>query len=116
MNYQALASRVGNLIEKMGKPLTLRSYSAATYDPVTMTHTAGAATDVSVYGVEERYRSYEIDGTLIRGGDRKFIVASDTVPTLAMKMVESSVEYQIVAVNPLQPGTVTLYYEIHVRL
>jgi len=116
VNYQALATRVGNLIEKMGKPLTLRSYSAATYDPVTMIHTAGAATDVAVYGVEERFRSYEIDGTLIKGGDRKFIVASDIVPTLAMKMVESSAEYQIVAVSPLQPGTVTLYYEIQVRL
>ena len=116
MNYVALAARIAKLIEKMGKPLTLRSYAAATYDPVTQTYTAGAATDVSVFGVEEKYNTHEVDGTLIQAGDRKFIVASSTVPALDMKLVYGSVEYPIVAVNPLQPGATTLYYDIQVRL
>ncbi len=115
MNYTELASHVEKLIAKYGKTLTLRSYSAATYDPVTMTYTPGTAVDTPISAVEESYKNYEIDGTQIRAGDIRLIASSDVVPTTAMKIVIENVEWEIVSIYNLRPSTVTLYYTIQAR-
>jgi hypothetical protein len=115
MNYSALADTVEKLIAKYGKTLTLRAYSAATYDPVTMTYTAGTAIDTLVNAVEETYKAFEVDGTHIQAGDIKLMVFSSVVPDTSMKIVIDSVEWAIVAVYPLRPANTTLYYIIQAR-
>jgi len=115
MNYAELASHVEKLITKYGKTLTLRAYSAATYDPVTMVYVAGSAVDTSVSAVEEAYKDYEIDGTLIQAGDIRLMVSSSVEPTPSMKIVIDGVEWAIIRVYPLRPGEVTFYYTIQAR-
>lgn len=115
MNYVELANHTKKLIAKYGKTLILRSYSAATYDPVTMTYVNGAAIDIQISAVEEAYKDYEIDGTQIRAGDMRFLASSAVVPTTSMKIVIDGAEWEIVKINPMRPGEVTLYYEIQAR-
>ena len=115
MNYADMAATATRLITANGKPVTLRNYAAATYDHVTMTYVPGAATDVSANAVEQEYSLKEIEGTLIQQGDRKFLLASPTAPTLTMKIVVSGEEMSIVHISPVQPGTVTLCYTVWAR-
>lgn len=115
MNYTALAARTEKMIARYGKPLTLRSYSAATYDPATMTYTAGSAVDVSAVGVEEQYRAEHVDGTLIKAGDVKFMVSSSVEPTTSMKLISGLVEWNIISVQAIKPADTALYYVIQAR-
>lgn len=136
MDYAGIRDNV--VIPKLtafGKVVTLRRPGSATgwtkaYDPIegryywtlidephTVVYTDPATTplDYAGYGVEAAYEQTEIDGTVIKAGDRRFKVAAIPTPSTSDKLVLSSVVLNIVSVIPVQPGDVALLWVLQCR-
>jgi len=91
-----LQNAVTDLLEDYGLNLALTRVVGATYNPATGLTSAGTSTTFTVRGVFINYEAANIDGTLIRMGDRRLLVAprgSTTEPAIGdvvdgMKLVD----------------------------
>jgi hypothetical protein len=136
MDYASLRdSLVIPKLKEFGKSVTIRRPGSATgwtkaYDPiegryywtlvapphsVVYADPATSPLDYAGYGVETAYEQTEIDGTVIKAGDRRFKVASIPEPSTSDKLVVSSTVLNIVSIIPVQPGDVTLLWVIQCR-
>jgi hypothetical protein len=80
-----LENAVTDLLEDYGLDLTLTRMVGAVYNPATGINLAGTPATFTVRGVFINYEAAHIDGTLIRMGDRRLLVApsgSTTVPAI----------------------------------
>lgn len=71
-----LEDGVARLMQKFGSDLTLTRPGTPTYNPATGTVTSTAASTITARGVFIEYRDDHIDGTMIRRGDRKLLLAA----------------------------------------
>jgi hypothetical protein len=79
------ADTVNMLLERYGSALALTRMVGATYNPANGTLSGGTATPFSVHGVFINYADENIDGTVVRSGDRRLLVrpqGSTTVPAI----------------------------------
>jgi hypothetical protein len=91
-----LGNAVINLLQKYGSALTLTRTVGATYNPATGTMSAGTPTNFTVRGVFISYKDENVDGTVVRMGDRRLLVSpvgSTTAPAIGdvvggMKLVD----------------------------
>lgn len=115
-DYESLKlNTVEPLIERFGKTVTLTQPGASTgpaYDP-----TPGVPTNNPGKAVEVKIKQEHIDGTLIQQGDRMFLVSTQGVPEPALDntMMVDGVTLQVIAINPLKPGDVTMLWKIQCR-
>lgn len=80
-----ISDAVINLMDRYGSALTLTRTVGAAYDPATGKVSGGVVTTFTVRGVFINYLAEEIDGTVIRAGDRRLLVGprgSTTVPAI----------------------------------
>ena len=64
----------------------------------------------------ESYTQEQVDGKLIKAGDRKVMVdALGEVPTTADRVILPEGEFAILSVMPFAPSGVPLYYQLHCR-
>lgn len=79
--------------------------------------TPGTPSDLAVTVVYDKFRNNEIDGTLIKAGDLKILVAAGSVvPTVADGFKDGDGnQYTIINVTPLKPGGVVVMWEIQAR-
>jgi hypothetical protein len=80
-----LADTITRLLQKYGSALTLTRTVGATYNPATGTMSAGTPTNFTVRGVFISYKDENVDGTVVRMGDRRLLVSpvgSTTVPAI----------------------------------
>lgn len=70
------ADDVAFLLEDEGSSLTLARQVAGTYDPATGQMSATTPTTHTVLGVFIEYRADNVDGTVIRAGDRLLLVSA----------------------------------------
>lgn len=79
----------------------------------------GDSADRPVRCVEIAYSPREIDGQLIAYADRRFLVSARNLELPPDKeedrLVVGSDDFRIVAVSPLSPAGVPVYYEVQVR-
>lgn len=105
------------LINDIGKALTLRKVSEGAYNPAT-----GAAinttTDTPVYGLVLNYKDGQFDGDIIQRGDRKIVLrASDSVvPEVQDLVIDGSDEYRIVNVRQIEQAGTDLVYVCQGRI
>ena len=77
----------------------------------------GAPTEIVVRALELEIASSEIDGSVIQGHDRRYLVAGSVAVTTAMRLRDDvPAAYEIVRTQPTQPGTTRLVTEILARL
>lgn len=77
-----------------------------------------AATDYACQLVVLDYEKREIDGTLVRQGDRKVYVSTEGLtisPETADQLVIGGEAWAIVSVKPLSPAGTVLFWEIQAR-
>lgn len=114
--YDNLAATALSLLETYGKSVSIRTYTdtfpSKPYTP------SRAASDETAQAVEESYSSHDLDGTTVRVGDKRYLVAASdltTAPTTAALLVDGSVAYEIVRVDAVQPGGTPVIYVLQCR-
>lgn len=110
-NAQATAER---LIAQFGQTATLTKYTSTgtAYAP------SRSATGYGVIVVIMDYRNSEIDGTLVKQGDKRIYLSTDgltVTPATTDTITLESVVHLIIDVRPLSPGGTVVYYEIQAR-
>jgi hypothetical protein len=66
-----------------------------------------------------KFDSKDIDGTLIKSGDKKIYIAANglaIVPATTDKLLIGSVSHTVVRVIPLNPAGIAVYFEVQARI
>lgn len=126
IDYEKLAQTALRLISTNGRSVTLRAQSTTLVDPddpFAGTEAAEVPEDIdalSVTGVFTNFKLSSIDGVNVIAGDKRFVVADSEVDseedlTRFDRVHDGSDVYQVVGVDPVQPGDTPLVYFFHVR-
>ena len=115
-DYARAAATSLRLLTKFGQDVTLRSYSAGTYNPAvgtstpTMTDTTrkGAIFDFGAGQTLER-------GTLIQVGDKRLLLDSVDSVSHQDHFIIKSIEYVIVSIGEINPAGKSVLFDIHIR-
>jgi hypothetical protein len=75
-----LAEDIAFLLEDHGSDLTLTRKAGGTYSPATGTITGGSTATHTLRGVFINYLDENVDGTVIRAGDRRLLVRASDAP------------------------------------
>ena len=116
--YARLQSTADKMLKGKGQSLTLTKVTAGTYNPETGGFTGAGTSTQMAYGAIFDYGTKQIDGTLIKAGDKNLLLsafktdgAALTAPVLGDTVSIGGVVYTLVEplkeVNPA--GTVVMY-------
>lgn len=72
-----LTEAVADLLQDFGSDLVLTRAGNPTYDPTAGTVANAAGTTLTVRGVFINYMDRDVDGTLVRMGDRKLLISAE---------------------------------------
>jgi len=104
------------LIAEFGKPGQISVNVPAVGDP--WDSQIGGETLFDVKLVQTKFVKDNNQGTLVEENDVLFLVSTEGVtadPEMANRIVVGGVTYQVVRIDPLQPGTVTMLWKVHAR-
>ncbi len=107
---------VEKLIAFFGKPGQI-----AVNDPTTgapYDSRLGSETLHPVKAVQIQFKKADNQGTLVLKTDVLYLVSTEGVtidPELANRIDVNSITYQVVRVDPLKPGTITMLWKVHAR-
>ncbi|MBF0675588.1 hypothetical protein [Pseudomonas sp.] len=129
--YDRMAATALRLIERFGQTITLRDITEGVYDPVTGEDTPSEPADQPAQAILQDYpaqmsgMSYA-DGTVIRQGDKKILVAALTTdssgqkvqltpPQMTTQVIAGGVTWAVVNIKEISPAGTPLVYEIQGR-
>ncbi len=123
MNHAAFAALAESMIAQNGRQITVTKSGSA---PVVggkpwqgVSNAAGSGSPgatSTVYGVFTEYAERQIDGTIIRRGDKKCLVAGTAAGLETYDAIkDGAATWQIVKTTTLEPGPTRLLYEFQVR-
>ena len=73
-------------------------------------------TDVEISAVFTDYNELDIDGTLIKRGDKELLIpAFDFSPDTDDLIIDGAEQYKIVNIKTISPGAAILLYKLQVR-
>jgi len=116
--YERQAIKANKLISRRGLAMTLRVITKGAYDASTRLFGADIVTDYPCNGVIEEYSERDIDGTVIKQGDKKIILAAYGLPVQpeAKNLIIMGEEIWLVQKNkPLAPGGIAVIHTVQVR-
>ena len=116
--YTRLQATANRLLKGKGQSITLTKITAGTYNPATGGFTGAGTSTQAAYGAIFDYGTKQIDGTLIKAGDKQLLLSAFktdgsalTAPVLGDTVSIGGVTYTLVEplkeVNPA--GTVVLF-------
>jgi hypothetical protein len=121
--YTRLQATANRLLKGKGQSITLTKVTAGTYNPATGAMTGTTTSTQTAYGAIFDYGAKQIDGTLIKAGDKQVLISafkSDgsalTAPVLGDTVTIGGVTYTLV--EPLKtvgPAGITVIYEANLR-
>lgn len=117
---QPMGKLAKSLIGKFGRSATLKRSSTAYYDASVGKNRATSPTDVSCTVVITEFEQREVDGSLVKAGDRKGLVSASAlgnVEPVANRdtLVEGGRTWQIVRFIGYSSGAQEAAYELHLR-
>ncbi|EAO0751720.1 hypothetical protein VY487_004857 [Salmonella enterica] len=116
-DYSRLKNRGSALIKKYGYSLSLVRPAKSGIDPATGDRMAGEDSLLySVTGIDQQYRQSEIDGTLIKTGDKKILLTAETAPEQGDYLTDGLSRWNIITITPVKPANDVLLYSLQVRL
>lgn len=104
------------LIAEFGKPGQIAVNDSSSFAPYESQFGSETLHDCTV--VQTRFQKADNNGTLVEEGDVLFLVSTDGVtidPALAHRIVAGGATYQVVRVDPLQPGPTIMLWKVHAR-
>lgn len=111
--HDRFVSTATRLIDRHGRDAALVSMERTGGDPWAPT-LEEVVTPVVL--VQTQLRASEVDGELIQVNDVRFLLDSSVEPTTDMRLRDGDVDYSIVDVDPVKPGTTTIIYKVQARL
>jgi len=109
-----LAQDVVSLLKDFGSPLTLLRPGVGAYNPATGKTAAATPTSFTVQGVFISYEDGNVDGTVVRAGDRRLLVSaqgSTTTPAIGDRVNG----LQVVDVRTFAPRGVAVAWACQMR-
>lgn len=115
-DYSRLVATAKRLLEKFAQDMTLQAASTPGYDPSTG-GTSGSQISETKPGVIFPYKNgiTAMQESLILTGDQQVFILLDNPPKPTDKLQVGSRQYSIVNVKAIEPGGVTVLYELQVR-
>lgn len=115
-SYAKIAKAAKDQIADKGRSVTI-SRGGDDFDPSTGIM-GGTATTTVVKAVVSGFKTHQIDGTVIKAGDKMFLIAADGLtikPDESDKIVDGAETYQVQNVEAVQPGDTALLYKVQAR-
>ena len=120
--YTKMRQTAFKLLKGKGQLMTLTRQSAGTYGVSNATATVTTTTQ-TVYGAVFPYADKNIDGTLIKAGDKQLLLAALdaagaalTAPVVNDTVTIDSVVYTITQIKPLSPAGTTVIFDCNIRV
>lgn len=105
-----------------GQKVTLKREIPGTRDPATGIVGPPTTQQRDGSGLEEAYRASEIDGTLIKKGDKKFMLAALDLtgaemmaPKVGDTLVMTDGGWGVATVEPFSPAGLAIYFNLQLR-
>lgn len=105
-------------IAEDGLLATLTRQASGNYDPTTGAATVTTTTQTA-YGIRTNWAKRDIDGTLIKSGDVKIILAASgltNAPQVDDTITFDGTVYTIKGVYPVSPADVVIVYNLNARV
>ena len=128
VNYVSLANLAERLIEENGRTFTLVQAGETAVDPAKPygPDTTAGQTRHTVLGVITEFENEDIDGTLIRRGDKRCLIAHNSIVDVAsgtesliieeFDTLEDGTEvWKIEGVETIHPGDTRIMYDLQLR-
>jgi hypothetical protein len=130
INYTRFRAVAERLIEENGRSMSLRRMDQGNpADPLRPWRASDGDDNIAltVIGVFIDFDLEDIDGTLVKQGDKRVLVAATSVEDAAEvgmdfdevedfdSLFDGSENWKIVKVNVIEPGTLRILYDIQVR-
>ena len=112
-----LRPMAATLINRAGKPMTLRRVTGSSYDPATGT-VIETTSDTALKGVIEDYAVERITGGLIQQGDRQISLAAEPIaaePAPGDTVLIDGEEHLVISVSATYSGEDPAFYRLQVR-
>jgi len=120
--YAKMQATANRLLKGKGQEITLTRRTAGTYDPATGT-AAVTTTTQTAYGAMFEYGDKNIDGVLIKEGDKQLLLSAINsagtalvAPALNDTVTINTVVYTVVRIKPLSPAGTTVLFDCNIRV
>ena len=115
-DYADLRETARELLEEFGQSMTFSRKSASVYDNETNTFpsTPVTFTDKGVIFPFGKGVS-NVNGSIIQTGDQEVFWQGSTEPKPTDNLTVNGVDYNVIAVMPIEPAGVNVLYQIQVR-
>ena len=122
--YARLQNTANRLLKGKGQSITLTKVTAGTYNPATGGFTGASTSTQSAYGAIFDYGTKQIDGTLIKAGDKNLLLsafktdgAALTAPVLGDTVSIGGVTYTLVEpLKEVNPAGTVVMFDCNVRV
>ena len=122
--YARLQATANRLLKGKGQSLTLTKVTAGTYNPATGGFTGAGTSTQMAYGAIFDYGTKQIDGTLIKAGDKQLLLsafktdgAALTAPVLGDTVSIGGVTYTLVEpLKEVNPAGTVVMFDCNVRV
>lgn len=101
---------VAELLAEAGRPITLSRTTGGVDDPIEGTVTGATPTSIPANAVEYPYQTNEIDGTLVKAGDKRLYCDTEAL------IGDTTEGMRVVSVEPLKPGPTILMWTLQLRV
>jgi hypothetical protein len=120
--YSKMQATANRLLKGKGQEITLTRQAAGAYDPATGT-AAVTTTTQTAYGAMFEYGDKNIDGVLIKEGDKQLLLSALNsagtalvAPALNDTVTINTVVYTVVRIKPLSPAGTTVLFDCNIRV
>jgi len=122
--YSRMAATANRMLKRRGQTITVSHTTDGTYDPTTGQISGAVTTTQTVAGIMIEWDARQIDGTLIKVGDRRLLLsplntsgAALTAPVLGDTVTDAaSVIYTLVApLKTMAPAGTAILYDCNLR-
>ena len=109
-----LENDVSRLLEDFGSDLTLTRQAAGAYNPATGTMAATTPVNHTIRGVFINYTDANVDGTVVRMGDRRLLVSAKGA-AVAPQINDLVSGLQVIDVRTIAPNGVAIAWACQMR-
>jgi hypothetical protein len=109
-----LGDDVAYLLEDFGSDLTLTRRNAGAYDPTIGTVVSGNPTLYTLRGVFINYMDANVDGTVVRMGDRRLLIKASGA-TFTPRVGDRVSGLQVIDVRTIAPNGVAIAWSCQMR-
>lgn len=112
--YTVLAGNAERLIRDKGRSITIRNINNGTYNPLTNSFTGAGTTETSVKAVSSEYKINEIDGEIVKHGDKKFLIPASAQISKNDIIIDDG-EYSVIDIEVVKPGDSAVIFIVQAR-